>query len=103
MTMNIPMNSLFLQIRWMSNDEKNGIGLSVEFDRVIAQYDEQTVKEYLEIVKREGMDELRDLREEVDCVAVLEMLKCIGRDMSPVTDTEYVELFLNTHSISVCQ
>ena len=100
MTMNIPMNSSFLQIRWMLNDEKNGISLSVEFDRVIAQYDEQTVKEYLEIVKREGMGEWDYLDEEVDCVSVLEMLKSVGRDMSPVTDTFYVELFLNTHSIS---
>ena len=96
MTMNIPMNSSFLQIRWMLNEDK--IGLSVEFDQVIAQYDEQTVKEYLEIVKREGMDWYGNLDAEMDCILVLKLLRSFGGDL-----TFYVELFLNTHSISDCQ
>ena len=75
----------------MSNEDKIGL-----WGEVIAQYDEQTVKEYLEIVKREGMDDWRYLEKEKDCVAVLEMLKSVG----VISNTKFVELFLNTHSIS---
>ena len=97
MTMSIPMNSFFLQIRWMSNEDK--IGLSVAFDQVIAQYDEQTVKEYLEIVKREGMFNYWEyLDDEAECVKVMAMVKSVGGDM-----VFYVELFLDTLSISDCQ
>ena len=77
----------------MSNDEK--IGLSVG---MIAQYDEQTAKEYLEIVKRDGMKYWSNLDDEVDCTSLMAMVKSVGGDM-----VFYVESFLNTHSISDCQ
>ena len=65
------------------NHKKIGDFVSTE----MAQYDEQTVKEYLEIVKRERMDWYWRLDEEKDCVAVLKMAKSVG----VISNTEHVE------------
>ena len=72
----------------MLNDEKIGKMVSTE----IAQFGEQTVKEYLEIVNRKGRwrgDEMKweKLDDEADCVAVLEMLKSVG----VIFNTKFVE------------
>ena len=79
------------------------MGLSQELNEVLAQYDEQTVKKYIEIVERvEVAAGLRytlhwkTLDDEEDCKAVLDMLKCVGGGISAVVGTKYVEFFPNT-------
>ena len=68
----------------------------------MAGYDDQVVEKYLEVLRNEEMDYWWNLDEEEDCKAVMAMLECVGGNVSAVTDTEYVELFLNTHSVSEC-
>ena len=67
----------------------------------MAGYDDQAVEKYLEVLRKEGMLWGR-LDEEEDCKAVMAMLQCVGGSVSAVADTKYVELFLNTHSVSDC-
>ena len=81
------------------------MGLSHELSQVLAQYDGPTVEKYIEVVEKK--DEFgrpmtwHELEEEGECVAVLEMLKCVGGS-SAVMDTQHVELFPNTLFVFVC-
>ena len=76
------------------------MGLSQELNEVLAQYDEQTVKKYIEIVERVKVTaglrytlHWKMLDGEEDCKAVLDMLKCVGGGISAVAGTKYVEFF----------